>query len=91
MNINGIYNYYEQMVCSEIMKVMENPDQPLSSDDFEDIACIALNQLPARYVRHGVDVAYYLANEEMASICLAVADAVKSAVVKVKAGSQHLG
>lgn len=89
LKFDDINNYYEQLVYTEIMKIAEDLDPPLSRDDAEDVACIALNQLPARYVRHGVDAAYYLQKEELDSMCLAVTDAVGSAVMKIKADSRY--
>jgi competence protein ComFB len=91
LNFDGIYNYYEQIVYSEIMKMMADLNLPLSEDEAEDVACIALNQLPARYVRHGVDATYYLSNEEHASMSSSVTNAVRSAVVKVKGDSRNSG
>ena len=29
-----------------------------------DVACVALNRLPARYVRHDVDMVFYLTEQE---------------------------
>jgi hypothetical protein len=29
-----------------------------------DVACLALNRLPARYVRHDVDMMFYLTEQE---------------------------
>ncbi len=91
MNFDGLYNYYEQIVYSEIMKMQEDLDLPLSEDDAEDVACIALNLLPARYVRHGVDATYYLSNEDYTSMCSSVTDAVRNAVAKVKEDSRNTG
>ncbi|RCU49400.1 MULTISPECIES: late competence development ComFB family protein [Corallincola] len=59
-----IRNYFEQLVAERIAKL--NIDE---SDDVEfqsDLMCLALNQLPPRYIRHEVDMAFYLpANERL--------------------------
>ncbi len=35
-----------------------------TADMVADMACVALNQLPARYVRHDVDLVFYLTEAE---------------------------
>lgn len=59
---DDIHNYYEKLVLDhfEELKVGENYD-----DDFiADLTCIVLNQLPTRYIRHEVDMAFYLPASE---------------------------
>ncbi len=55
---DDIHNYYEKLVIQQFaqMKVEENHDQ----DFIADLTCVVLNQLPARYIRHEVDMAFYL-------------------------------
>lgn len=84
MNFDGIYNYYEHMVQEEVMRILRSLKNSYSRDDAEDIACLALNQLPARYVRHGVDTAFFLVEGERADIEVAIAEAVKKALQRVK-------
>ena len=63
MNISDdIHNYYEKMVIDHFttLKIDEKYD-----DDFiADLVCVVLNQLPPRYIRHEVDMAFYLAASE---------------------------
>ena len=68
MNFASLYNYYEHLVFEYISKylVQKYPDQ--DEDFFLDVACYSLTRLPARYIRHEIDMIYYLApgeNEEM--------------------------
>lgn len=84
MNFDGIYNYYERLVYDEVMKVLNQNNLQLNTDNAEDIACLALNQLPARYVRHSVDAAFYLGGAEREKMYKAVAAAVATAVEKVR-------
>ena len=84
MNFDGIYNFYEQMVFDEIRQVLQQQPGAYSNDDAEDIACLALNQVPARYVRHSVDTAYYLGDEERLRMHDAVKQAVARALERVK-------
>ena len=61
-----------------------HPDQ----DYLEDVACVALNQLPARYVRHEVDLAFYMPVEERLEMERAVTQAVARAAELV---NRHRG
>lgn len=57
-----ISNYYEKLVVDALSKRAE-----LASTDDDvliDMACVALNQLPARYFRYSVDMAFYLSATE---------------------------
>jgi hypothetical protein len=45
-----------------VRRSAEYPD--FSSDMLADVACVALNRLPARYVRHDVDFMFYLTESE---------------------------
>lgn len=84
MNFDGIYNYYERLVYDNVIKIIKENNMSASNDNAEDIACLALNKLPARYVRHSVDAAFYLSGEEREKMISAVNDAVNSAFEQVK-------
>lgn len=63
MSIEQIHNYYERLVVDEVVRrVRDNPD--VTADMVADMACVALNRLPARYVRHDVDLVFYLTEAE---------------------------
>ena len=65
MNINfeQVHNYYERIVFEEVARqAVDFPDY--SADMLADVACVALNRLPARYVRHDVDMMFYLTENE---------------------------
>ena len=68
MNFASLYNYYEHLVFDHISLhlVEQYPDQ--DEDFFLDVACYSLTRLPSRYIRHEIDMVYYLApgeHEEM--------------------------
>lgn len=66
-NFEQVHNYYERLVFEEVAARAEaNPD--FSSDMLCDVACVALNRLPARYVRHDVDLMFYLTEKERHTI-----------------------
>ena len=65
MNINfeQVHNYFERIVFEEVARqAADYPDY--SADMLADVACVALNRLPARYVRHDVDMMFYLTEKE---------------------------
>ena len=76
MDFSSINNYYEHLVTDYIHRevISSMPEQP--EDFFLDVACYALNKLPARYMRHEIDMAFYMESEER----LRMVDEVKSAV-----------
>jgi hypothetical protein len=71
MNLNSdfeqIHNYYERLVFEEVMRRAVSLEQ-FTTDMLADVACVALNRLPARYVRHDVDFMFYLTEKERHSI-----------------------
>lgn len=77
-----IHNYYERMVIDEIHRVV--PDQRGEFDLLADIACVALNHLPPRYIRHDVDMAFYLSPREQMEMEDKVKNAVQQAIVFVE-------
>jgi len=79
----SISNFYENLVIQQIDKACAEQQINLSYDDMQDIACLALNQLPPRYVRHTIDTLFYIPDEERAQIDNDVEKAVNSAISKV--------
>jgi len=59
-----IKNYYEQLVMDSIQNTLLDEGKIDDENMFNDIACIALNQLPLRYIRYSIDTAFYLSGEE---------------------------
>jgi len=59
---DDIHNYYEKLVVQYFgtLKLEEKYD----SDFIADLTCVVLNQLPTRYIRHEVDMAFYLPASE---------------------------
>lgn len=84
MGSGEVHNYYEQLVFSKINQLIELYGISLTDDELSDVACIALNQLPARYVRFSIDTTFYMSPQEQMKVYLMVDDAVDSAVAFVK-------
>ncbi|MFD2166294.1 late competence development ComFB family protein [Thalassotalea euphylliae] len=59
---DDIHNYYENLVIAHFSEL--NIDEKHDADYIADLTCIVLNQLPTRYIRHEVDMAFYLPASE---------------------------
>lgn len=80
MAFDSIHNYYENLVFKELNNSTERRKLDVDEDFIEDVACVALNRLPTRYVRHHVDLAFYITAEEHRSINDSVKRAVEDAL-----------
>ena len=86
-NLDSVHNYYEHMVITEIHKQIGA--KPMDTDVIADVACVALNHLPPRYIRYDVDMAFYLSPKESLEMEEKVALAVHDALAFVeKRGSR---
>ncbi|HET9978361.1 MAG TPA: late competence development ComFB family protein [Burkholderiaceae bacterium] len=82
----SIRNHHEQSVFDAVLAGRElYPAVGGSPDLLVDVACVALNRLPARYIRHAVDFLFYLTERERAEFDASVHEAVKSAFEFVQA------
>lgn len=79
MKFEDLHNYYEHLVIQHIMETLVQPGETPDRDFLEDVACVALNQLPARYVRHQVDLAFYMPEQERQEMLAAVQSVVEYA------------
>lgn len=59
---DDIHNYYEKLVLDEVIK--QKISESLDIDTLADFCCTVLNQLPPRYIRFEVDLAFYLPQSE---------------------------
>src|SRR5450830_758253 len=67
INFEQVHNYYERLVFEAVAR--QSAAHPgFTSDMLADVACVALNRLPARYVRHDVDMMFYLTEHERHAI-----------------------
>ena len=76
--LESIHNYYEHLVFNQIATVSERAQE--DTHFFADVACVALNQLPAKYVRHDVDMSFYMTAEEINQMLERVSLAVDHAI-----------
>jgi len=67
INFEQVHNFYERVVFEAVANLAgSHPD--FSPDMLADVACVALNRLPARYLRHDVDMMFYLTESERGAI-----------------------
>ena len=84
MDFASVHNFYEQLVLDKLAILSRTELSEESEDLLCDMACVALNQLPARYVRHNVDMLFYMPVEERQQIDIDVDKAVKQAIKYVR-------
>ena len=74
-----VHNYYERVVFQEIVQQSQrvrNGDR----DFLADVACVTLNRLPPRYIRHDVDMTFFMSPQDMQEIEDKVTKAVSEAI-----------
>jgi hypothetical protein len=84
-DFESIHNHHERIIFEAVLAASAQYKVP--RDQLADVACVALNRLPPRYVRHDVDLVFYLTESERAHNEVAIAEAVKYAFEFVQARS----
>jgi hypothetical protein len=85
-DFSSLHNHRETAVFQAVTDLA--PEHPGLADDPEllaDVACVALNRLQPRYIRHAVDFAFYLSDSERAQAQQQVDAAVRQAFAFVQA------
>ena len=75
---DSIHNYYEHMINDQLRAHVGQYD--FSPERWADITCVALNHLPPRYIRHEVDMAFYLSPAERSELSRKVNQALVDAI-----------
>lgn len=75
---DDIHNYYEKLVVEHIeaLELESHHD----SSFLADLSCLVLNQLPARYIRHEVDMEFYLDGDDRKKMSIQVEEAIARAL-----------
>jgi hypothetical protein len=79
MDFSDLHNYYERLVFNYISNELVDRYPEQNDDYFLDVAAFSLGRLPARYIRHEIDMIYYLDPAELDRIHQQVADVVDEA------------
>ncbi|AZR82758.1 competence protein ComFB [Thiomicrospira sp. S5] len=80
--LETVHNYYERPVFNFIQENYRNSG--LTDNQLADMACIALNRIAPRYIRHDIDMSFYMSGQEHLEIQARIEKAVKKAFKKVK-------
>ena len=73
-------NFYEHLVLDHLEEVLQQKNKQVDEDYVADVACVALNQLPPRYIRYSIDASFYITSAEREQMERAVTKAVKEAI-----------
>lgn len=78
MLFQNVQNYYEKLVLEALAErgFMSGYEQGY----VEDIACVALNNLPTQYIRFEVDMGFFLSGEDHVMMRKQVNDALDDAI-----------
>jgi hypothetical protein len=86
IDFSAIRNHHERAVFRAVIETAPQfPGIASRSDLLVDVACVALNRLPPRYIRHEADFAFFITDRERADLELAVSEAVEYAFGFVQA------
>lgn len=81
--VDFIHNYYERLVLQEIMQ-QSSRVQVGDREFMADVACVALNHLPPRYIRHDVDMTFFMSPQDMQETEHKIMNAVAMALIYVE-------
>ena len=82
----SVRNYYERAVYDAVPRLARQfPGLAHNPELQADVACVALNRLPPRYIRHEVDFVFYLSDRERSESERQLHDAVQYACNFVQA------
>jgi hypothetical protein len=85
-DFSSIQNHHEQAVFAAVSdRAADHPGLADNPELLADVACVALNRLPPRYIRHTVDLAFYLGDRERAETERQIDEAVEHAFGFVQA------
>lgn len=90
---SSVHNHLERQVFDAVTAMAEGyPGLHGDGELLADVACVALNRLPPRYIRNPVDFAFYLTDVERArmdrKVRLAVAQAFEFVQARVALGAR---
>ncbi|HEY7883730.1 MAG TPA: late competence development ComFB family protein [Cellvibrionaceae bacterium] len=84
--LDTVHNYYERRVIEATLDLSE---RAVADRDFlADVACVALNHLPPRYIRHDVDMTFFMSPQEQAEMVDKINRAVTNAIDYVQSREQ---
>lgn len=86
MDFSSVHNVNEKSVYQAVSLMSDKyPGVSASEDLLADVACVALNKIAPRYVRHDVDLAFFQTAKEHLALERAICEAVDQAFGFVQA------
>lgn len=86
MDFSSVHNIHESAVFEAVtLAAPRYPGIVGSADLLADVACVALNRVAARYIRHDVDLAFFLTERERSENERSISEAVEYAFSFVQA------
>lgn len=86
MDFSSVHNIHENAVFEAVMAAAPRfPAIAKSADLLCDTACVALNRVAPRYIRHDVDLAFFLTERERVENERMITEAVEQAFAFVQA------
>ncbi len=86
LDFTSVRNHHEHAVYRAVIETApQYPGISTRAELLVDVACVALNRLPPRYIRHEADFAFFLSERERADMELAISEAVEFAFGFVQA------
>lgn len=82
---DSIHNHHERSVFDAVHAASPRFAHLSDPQILADVACVALNRLPPRYIRHDIDYAFYLTERERSENDRAINEAVDFAFQFVQA------
>lgn len=79
MELDSVHNYSETLVLQRVTAALGARGADLDQEQLTDVVCLALNNLPPRYVRHTVDYLSHLTPREQRELEAAVDQAIAEA------------
>ena len=65
MDFTSAHNVHESAIFDAVKRAAPGfPGLAGQADLFVDVACVALNRMPPRYIRHDADLAIFLTDKE---------------------------
>jgi hypothetical protein len=75
VDFSSVHNHYKRLVFEAVLQ--RASDYPyLDAQALPDVACVALNRMGSRYIRHAIDLAFYLSEKESTAMDEKLHDAV---------------
>ena len=85
-DFTSVRNHNERAVCDAVSRQADRfPGVAHNAELLADVACVALNRLAPRYIRHEVDFVFYLSERERGDSERQLLDAVEYAFGFVQA------